>query len=109
MSLVGPIRLDLPAGWDHRSSLELQNINGYYLIMVQSTKPAYQRTFAEVQASIAAELPKIMAKQAIVDFIGAWRVKWTKRTDCTPGYIVRKCSQYTPHPGEPPENPETLN
>jgi hypothetical protein len=49
------------------------------------------------------------SSRAIAAFVSAWRAKWRPRTDCRPGYIVETCRQFKPAPGEPPEDPYSLN
>ncbi len=105
----GPVRLDLRPGFDFRSERDIENIDGYYVFEVQSIKPAYVRPFAQVRAMIAKQLPVILEKRAIAKFIASWRRRWAAKTDCSPGFVIRKCRQYKPTPGEIPEDAYTLN
>ncbi len=105
----GPVRLHLAPNFDSRSAQDIQNINGYYVFVVQRIRPAYQKSLAQVKAALTKELPGILGKQALVTYIASWRAKWRAKTDCSPGYVVRKCRQYKPVPGEEPEDGYTLN
>ena len=84
---------------------------GYYVFEVKRTLPPHQKTLAQVQATIRQELPKILYKQVLVEFIKGWRQRWTARTDCRAGYVVTHCRQYRPPIGvrPPNEDPYTLN
>jgi PPIC-type PPIASE domain len=103
-----PVELSL-IKFDFRNKQDIQNVNGYYIFEVQSVKRGYQRSLAQVKAEIAKSLPVTLQKQADRKFIGAWREKWRARTDCSPGYVVRKCRQFKPVPGEPGEDPYTYD
>lgn len=84
---------------------------GYYVFRVTRAYPARQDTFAQAQAAIRTELPKLLYKRALVAFIKGWRRRWRARTDCQPGYVVQKCRQFTPSASTPAEkeDPYTLN
>jgi hypothetical protein len=107
--VTGPVRLDLHPGFDFRSQLDIENIDGYYFFEIVARRRAYQKTLAQVKAALAAELPGILDKQAIRAYVAAWRAKWRAKTTCAPGYVIRKCREYKPKPGETPEDPYTLN
>ncbi|MFI5091171.1 MAG: peptidyl-prolyl cis-trans isomerase [Terriglobales bacterium] len=66
---------------------------GYYVFEVKRVIPPVQRTLAQVQASIRPQLPMILYKQALLEFVKAWRERWRARTDCQAGYVVAKCRQ----------------
>jgi len=81
----------------------------YYVFEVTRVIPGYQKTFAQVQASIARQLPAQLQQQALVDFIKRWRRTWTAKTSCRTGYVVQKCKQYKVSATTPKEDPFTLN
>jgi parvulin-like peptidyl-prolyl isomerase len=107
--LSGPVHVNLGPAYDVRLPHDIQDIDGYYVFEVQSIKPAYEQSFAQVKASIAQELPLTLKRQAVAAFVAKWRRKWVARTDCSPGYVVRKCRQFKPVPGETPEDAYTIN
>ena len=76
---------------------------GYYVFEVKRTYPAQQKTLAQSEAAIKAELPQSLYLQALTSFITKWRERWTAQTDCQPGYVVPKCSQYKLPAGSSPE------
>lgn len=82
---------------------------GYYVFKVKSTSHAVQLSLGAVAALIKAILPEALARQALVDYIKAWRAKWTARTDCTRGYVIRKCRQFKVPVTAGPEDPYILN
>lgn len=81
----------------------------FYIFRVEKIHPPHQQSIAEVEAMLKQKLPPELEKQALVHFVKTWRKKWTARTNCNPGYIVRKCRQYKTSSGTPEEDPYTLN
>jgi foldase protein PrsA len=82
---------------------------GYYVFRVTRIYPAVQKTFAESKATIKAQLPAELYEQAIASYISAWRKTWTAKTNCEPGYVVAKCSQFKTTPGAEAEDPYTFD
>jgi hypothetical protein len=105
----GPVQINLIKPFRFRNRYDIQNINGYYVFEVESVKRGYEQTFAQVQAEIAKGLAIHLQKQAVADFVGTWRNKWRAKTDCSPGYVVRKCRQFRSAPGERGEDAYTFN
>ncbi len=105
----GPIRVDLLPGFHYRTLADIRNINGYYIFEVEKIDPAHQETLAQVKATITQELPRILQRQAIAAYIKGWRARWRAKTDCSAGYVVRKCRQFKPSPTELPEDAYTVN
>jgi parvulin-like peptidyl-prolyl isomerase len=83
----------------------------YYIFEVNRIIPARQQPFAEIEASIKQQLPAELQQQARVQFVKAWRKRWTAQTDCSPGYVVQKCRQFKASLATPrkTEDPYTLN
>lgn len=81
----------------------------YYIFEVNRIIPGRQKPFAEIESSIAQQLPAELQQQALGRFIKAWRKKWIAKTDCSPGYVVRKCRQFKVTPATPGEDPYSLN
>jgi foldase protein PrsA len=52
------------------------------------------KPFSQVQGTIERELAAERLQRDLVPFIAAWRKKWVARTECKPGYVVQKCSEY---------------
>jgi foldase protein PrsA len=82
---------------------------GYYLFEVKTIRPDYQRTLAQVTATIKRQLPAEMQQKALIAFIRAWRQKWLARTNCQAEYIVQKCRRFRPTRMTPPEDPLALD
>jgi len=93
----------------HRNPADIQNIGGYYVFQVEAIRPERTKPLSAVKAELEKTLPEAIARRALVKYIAAWRARLRKETDCSPGYVVRKCRQYKPTPGEEPEDPYTLN
>jgi parvulin-like peptidyl-prolyl isomerase len=85
----------------------IKTVIGYYVFKLMRIHPAYQETLARVASQIRQDLPLELQREALVEFIKAWRAKWTARTDCSPGYVVRRCRQSKAAPTA--EDPYTLN
>ncbi len=105
----GPIRIDREHGVHFRNPNDIRNIDGYYVFKITKISRQYQKPFSQVKAELMRELPETLYKQAVRAFAGKYRTKWIARTDCRPGYVVRKCRQFKLAPGEPAEDPYTLN
>ncbi len=105
----GPVRVLEPAGWKGRSLQDIHAIDGYYVFRVQSVSRAYQQPLVRVRATIAQLLLLAMDRRAIAAYIKPWRERWLAKTDCSPGFVIRKCRQYQPLAGEEPEDAYTLD
>lgn len=68
---------------------------GYYIFRVKRVFPPAQKTLAQARATIVRELPEVLYKQALATYIKHWRESWTQKTDCKPGYVIKKCRQFT--------------
>lgn len=71
----------------------------YFLIDITRITPAYVKPLARVSASIERQLAGEAQHRAFARFSQAWQRKWIGSTDCSPGYVVRKCRQYGRPPG----------
>jgi parvulin-like peptidyl-prolyl isomerase len=89
-TLVGPVKSSL----------------GYYLFEVIRTFPARQSTLPEVKSEIAKQLRQLLRDRIFSRFMTAFKEKWTSRTNCLPGYVVKYCSQYS-HPKQTHRNTRT--
>lgn len=90
--LVGPVRVH---GID------------YCMFEVRRITPARQQTLAQVQSSIIHQLADQQQRRALAAFVRAWRLRWTARTHCSPGYVVQKCREY--NGPRTPEDPVAFN
>ena len=86
----------------------IKTVIGYYLFSVKKIHPAEQKPLSAVAASIERSLPETLSQQTLVDYIKAWRAKWTTKTNCVTGYIAPKCRQYKA-PATSTEDAYTLN
>ena len=98
--LTGPIEVFI--GGPTRTFL------GWYVFEVKRIHPGRQKSFAEVASSLRKQLPEQREKEMLVAFTTRWRAKWVKKTNCSAGYVMAKCSQYKPPKGAQPEDPYTL-
>jgi foldase protein PrsA len=78
--------------------------HAWVLVVVRKIIPASVRPLAAVAEGIVAKLTSQRRRLALSSFARAFRSKWTAKTDCRPGYIVQKCSQYR-GPMSPESNP----
>jgi foldase protein PrsA len=67
---------------------------GYYIFEVQSITPGSQKTLAESEASIKAQLTDTQQTAALDKFIKEYKKKWTAKTECRAGYVVADCKGY---------------
>ena len=47
-----------------------------------------------VREKFAARLASWRHRLALLAFLEAYRSKWIAKTDCSPGFVVQKCSPY---------------
>jgi|GEM_PF-2042054 len=69
---------------------------GSYVFEVVRSTPARRRTRVEAEPEIVTKLHRLRRDRILSPFIAAFREKWTSRTDCLPGYVVKYCKQYRP-------------
>jgi foldase protein PrsA len=69
--------------------------------------PAAVKPLAQVQGAVEQRLAGERRRRTLAQFISAWRRKWIARTDCSPGYVVQKCRQYSG--ARTPEDPVGFN
>jgi foldase protein PrsA len=75
----------------------------YFLVEVTRIAPARQRSLTEVRGEIQRKLISERRRRALAQFVQAWRARWRARTDCSPGYVVQRCRQYSgPRTGDEP-------
>jgi len=69
--------------------------DGQSLFEVTRIVPAAPQPLAKVRATVEKELLEERGQRALRRFIASWRSRWTAQTDCSPGFVVQKCRQYT--------------
>ncbi len=67
---------------------------GYYVFEVTRVHPSHVKPLSAVAAKIKSEVPASLQQHALAAFIAQWRERWTARTVCAPGFVVRRCRQY---------------
>jgi foldase protein PrsA len=72
----------------------LKTTFGYYVYRVKSITPGAQRSLAQSEAAIKAQLTATQSQTSLSTFVKAFRKKWTAKTDCRSGFVVRDCKQY---------------
>jgi hypothetical protein len=103
----GPVRL-APESAPVRYPL-ISSIEGYYLFTVYKIIPGHYTPLAPLESTFKKDLPILLEKQEVAALMKRLRPKWRAVTDCAPGFVVLKCRQYKPVPGEPEEDAYTLN
>jgi hypothetical protein len=89
-----PGRVAGPVRFNHR----------WVLVVVRREVPGRLEPLSEVGGEIAMRLQKSRRRGAALAFAGAYERRWAARTSCHPGFVVRKCSQYS-GPRTPEANP----
>jgi foldase protein PrsA len=109
LHVLSTVKVAVSRGVHFRNPTDIQNIDGYYIFKLTKIEPSRKETFAQVKAALAQQLPNIRYRKARAAFVKAWRERWKAKTSCHPGYVIRKCRQFThPQPGEEPEDPYAL-
>jgi parvulin-like peptidyl-prolyl isomerase len=67
---------------------------GYYLFEVKSSTPGSQQTLAQAESSIKQQLTATQQQTALSKFVKEFKKKWTGKTDCRAGYVVKDCKQF---------------
>jgi hypothetical protein len=67
----------------------------YFVFEVTHVTPTHLESLASVSRSIARQLADEQRRRTLAGFISTWRRKWIAQTDCSAGYVVQKCRQYT--------------
>jgi foldase protein PrsA len=69
--------------------------NGQWvLIVVRGTVPGRTRGLKEVEVQIERRLLAQRRRELFAEFVKGYTAKWRAKTDCRPGFVVQKCSQY---------------
>jgi foldase protein PrsA len=68
--------------------------DGWALIVVRRTVPGRTKGLKEVEVEIQKRLLVELRRKRFAEFAKDLRRRWTARTDCRPGFVVQKCSQY---------------
>jgi hypothetical protein len=63
----------------------------YYIFEVLDAIPAHQQPLGRVEGAIRRELAPSPRR-----LLAAFEARWTARTSCRAGYVVRRCRQYRP-------------
>jgi hypothetical protein len=77
---------------------------GWVLVVVRKVVPSRIKPLAAVKEQITTRLTSNRQRAGLLSFIKTYRSKWTAKTDCSPGFVVQKCSQYH-GPVAPESNP----
>ena len=67
----------------------------YYLFKVVQIFPPTTQTLAQVEGTIRKQLVEEAQRRALAAFVKIWRAEWTAKTNCSAGYVVQKCRQYS--------------
>jgi parvulin-like peptidyl-prolyl isomerase len=70
--------------------------SGYYVIEVEAIHAATTTPLKTVQAQIQQQLAASLQQQIATNFQTDFVDKWTSRTFCASGYVISRCSNYTP-------------
>jgi hypothetical protein len=82
---------------------------GYFVFEV--TKVRFERVtpLSKLEASIRQHFLQPLEEQALSAYSKRWIATWTAQTNCSPGFVVPKCRQFSGSPVAPPEENPTLN
>jgi parvulin-like peptidyl-prolyl isomerase len=85
--LVGPVKFE----------------TGYLLIETVKLNPAKTKPLGKVREEIGTTLTQEKQQEAFGEFVLEYQTKWTGRTYCAEGYVIKECSNYTAaHPENAP-------
>jgi len=72
----------------------IQTVYGFFVFEVKAIHPARLKPLSEVAGSIREQLSRSREEQAIARFVEQWHAKWTARTSCAGGSVVRGCQGF---------------
>jgi foldase protein PrsA len=72
----------------------IKTVFGYYVFEVKSSTPGSQQTLAQSETSIKQQLTAQKQQQTFTKFVTEFKKKWTAKTDCRAGFVVKDCKQY---------------
>jgi PPIC-type PPIASE domain len=81
---------------------------GYFVFEVKKVKPARYKPLSAVARSIRDELTRRRRRQALAAFLARWHAKWSAKTTCSPGFVVRGCQEFSGSGMAPPNVLYTL-
>jgi parvulin-like peptidyl-prolyl isomerase len=67
----------------------------WFLIEVVKLNPAKNKSLAEVKAQIEETLKGEKQQEFLAEFASDFESKWTSRTYCADGYVVKKCANFS--------------
>lgn len=74
--------------------------NAWVLVVVRKVIPHHIDPLATVRQGIVARVAGERRRLTLFRFVEAYRRKWQSKTDCSPGFVVQKCSQYRGQPAQ---------
>jgi foldase protein PrsA len=72
----------------------LKTAFGYYIYRVKSVTPGNQQSLSQAEAAIKSQLTATQSQTALTSFVKEFRKKWTAKTECRSGYVVKDCQQF---------------
>lgn len=69
--------------------------HAWTVFVVRKVTPATLKPLANVRGEIIQRLTTRRRQEITAKFEQEYRVRWTARTSCRPGYVVQGCAQYT--------------
>jgi foldase protein PrsA len=82
---------------------------GYYLIQVQKVTPEEVTPLARLSNQIKQQLAQGIQQQTATTFQANFTEKWVSRTFCAEGYVMDRCSNFTPTTQTPKGAPPVLS
>jgi foldase protein PrsA len=67
---------------------------GYYVFEVQKIKPGSKQTLKQAEPLIKSQLAATQQQKALSTFATDFNKKWTAKTECRPGYVIKDCKSY---------------
>jgi hypothetical protein len=74
--------------------------SGYFIFEVRKVIPSHLTPLSQVKDALAEQISEAERKKSVSSFVKAFRLKWTQRTDCKPGFVVHFCRQFKPSKSE---------
>lgn len=80
----------------------LKEGKNYVVFEVMKVTPEKVQSLDEAKSQISAQLAEQVKQQTFSAFVSSYGTRWTSRTFCASGYLIKRCSNYKGN-GRPPE------
>ncbi|HEX6228675.1 MAG TPA: peptidyl-prolyl cis-trans isomerase [Solirubrobacterales bacterium] len=77
---------------------------GYYVFLVENSKPENVQELSEVEDQIKSQLEQQAQQETFSEFVADYTARWSGRTFCADDFVIERCANFKgdPHPATAP-------